>query len=113
MKRKYTFNPINLDLGPDALLNLAKTEYLRKYPTEIQSKNNPFAYCLIYFVVNQDKTMRLDFRYPKEVPLTMEIIHKRPKRMRPGEKIRNIDIREITNILGNYPLTTCTYCGNI
>lgn len=99
MKRRYVLNPINLKkFGPNTLLELAKSHYVSKYPTEIQSKNNPFAYCIVYLVIKPDKKIALDFKYPQEVRLPMKFTHKRPRGARPHEVIRNIDIREITNI---------------
>lgn len=98
MKRRYTLNPFNLHLSPKAILSLCKSEYVRRYPNKILSKKNPFASCIVYLVINQDKTIKLDFKFQQESPLQMKFIHKRPKGARQGEEIRNIDIREITNI---------------
>jgi len=94
MRREYKLNALGLGLGPNELLALAKAEYLKRYSTK-----NEFAYCIIYLVVNRDRTMRVDFKYPQEVQLPMRFIHKRPGGAKPGEKIRNIDIREIRDIL--------------
>ncbi|OGN93525.1 MAG: hypothetical protein A2Z75_03270 [Chloroflexi bacterium RBG_13_50_10] len=85
---------MGLGLGPNELLNLAKTEYLKRYSTK-----GKFAYCIIYLVINRDRTMRLDFKYPQDVHLAMRFIHKRPGGAKRGESISNIDIREITDIL--------------
>lgn len=99
MKRKYTLNPHNLQIHLNTLLKLCKSEYVKRYPNQIQSKKNPFTYCIVYLVINQDKTMKLVFKYQQDFPLKMKIIHKRPKGGRPGEVITNTDIREITDIL--------------
>ena len=93
MKREYKLNALDLELGPNELLALAKAEYLKRYSTK-----EKFAYCIIYLVINRDRTMRLDFKYPQEVQLPMRFIHKRPGGAKPGEVIRNIDIREIRDI---------------
>jgi hypothetical protein len=94
MKRKYKLNPFKFSIGPNQVLELAKEQYKQKFPNEI----NPFPYCIVYLVINKDKTLNLTFNYEKDVGLKLNFIHKRPKGGRIGEAILNIDIREITNI---------------
>lgn len=99
MKRKYTLNPLNLQLDPKTLLNICKSEYVKRYPKQIRSKTNPFVSCIVYLVIDQDKRITLDFKFEQDSPLRMKFIHKRPRGARQGELVTNIDIREITDIL--------------
>lgn len=99
MKRRYILNPFHLNIGPRSLLEIAKAEYKNRYPNIEVNLRNPFAFCIIYLVINPDKTLRIDFTFPQDIPLSMEVISKRPKGFKPGEQVRNIDIREITKII--------------
>jgi len=98
MKRQYFLNPLPWGIGPKNFIQLAKTEYSNRFPSQEKKPRNPFAYCIMYLVINPDKTMRIDIKFPQDVPLEMKVIHKRPKGAKPGEPIRNIDLREITGI---------------
>lgn len=98
MKRTYTLISHSINLHPHALLEWIKTEYYTRHPTKKDQKN-PFGFCIVYYVINKDKKMKLDFIYPEDVRLTMKFVHKRPKGAKPGEGIRIIDWREILNIM--------------
>lgn len=98
MKRHYKFNPLSLNIGPREFINLAKIEYSKRFPSQGTPCRNPFAYCIMYLVINPDKTMRIDFKFPQDVPLKMKFFHKSPKGAEPGEPIRNVDFREVTDI---------------
>ncbi len=98
MKRQYKFNPLPLNIGPREFIALAKVEYSKRFPSRGTPSRNPFAYCIMYLVINPDKTMRIDFKFPQDVPLQMTFFHKRPYGAEPGEEIRNIDFREVTYI---------------
>jgi hypothetical protein len=98
MKRKYNLISHNFVLDPRTLLNLCKSEYLRRYPDQIQSKNCLFSWCIVYLVIEKDKTLRFDFKFPQESILKMKFIHKRPYGGVPGEPVYNTDFREITDI---------------
>jgi len=50
-------------------------------------------------VINPNKTMRIEYRFPQDVPLPMKFIHKRPGGLKPGEVIRIKDSREVTEII--------------
>ncbi len=99
MARKYKLNPINLNYHHETMLSIAKTEYIRRYPNNIRSEKNPFDFCIIYFVINPDRTLKLDFKYPQEIHLLMNVVAKKPKGLTPGSAVCNIDIREITKII--------------
>lgn len=99
LKRQYKLNPLPLNIGPKDFLELAKIDYSRRYPSAKRpSPKHLFAYCIMYLVINPDKTMRVEFKFPQDIPLMMKFLHKNPKGAKPGEAIRNMDIREITNI---------------
>ena len=98
MKRQYTFNPVRLNYHHKTFFELAKKEYSERFPSQNLTPRNPFAYCIMYLVINPDKTMRIDFKFPQEVPLKMVFFHKRPRGAKPDEIIRNVDIREYTEI---------------
>ena len=98
MKRQYKFNPLPLNIGPKEFFNLAKIEYSKRFPFRGTPSRNPFAYCIMYLLIEPDKTMRIDFKFPQDVPLQMTFVHKIPYGAEPGEQIRNIDFREVTYI---------------
>ena len=78
---------------------MANTIYEKKCPSsKILSSKHLFAYCIVYLVVQPDKTIRLEFKFPEDMPLKMEFLHKRPGGANHGEAVSNIDIREVTNI---------------
>jgi hypothetical protein len=97
VKRDYRFQPLPSITDARGFLNLAKEWYLRRFPSQETSSDNPFSYCLVYLVINPDKTVRLDFAFPQDFTLVMKFIHKRPRGAKIGEEVRNVDIREITN----------------
>lgn len=92
MKREFKTNTFDFNFTPESSLELAKKEYIKRYPSEIE----PFNLCIIYLVKEKDNSIRLDFSFNQIIEF--DIIHKRPKGALIGEKITNIDIREICNI---------------
>lgn len=99
MKREYKLNPFLLNIGPRDFLGLANADYSRKHPAaERPSRRHLFAYCIMYLVIEPDKTIRVEFKFPQDFPLAMKVLSKNPKGLTPGEAVRNIDLREITNI---------------
>jgi hypothetical protein len=99
MKRIYNFNPFPLGFGPKGFFDLAKTLYENKYPDQLYSHKNPFTYCLIYRVIKPDKTVKFDFKFPQDVGLAMKGFAKKPKGFTVGIPIRDIDVREVTEII--------------
>ena len=99
MKRKYKLNSLPLNIGPRNFLELTKLEYSRRYPSAKRpSQKHFFGYCIMYLVIKPDKTMRIEFKFPQDIPLIMKTLHKNPKGAKPGEAVRNTDLREIINI---------------
>lgn len=99
MKRQYKLNPLPLNIGPKDFLELAKIDYSERYPSAKRpSPKHLFAYCIMYLVIKPDKTMRVEFKFPQDIPLAMKVLYKKPKGAKPGKAVRNIDLREITNI---------------
>lgn len=93
---KFIDFPLSSNLSP---LDLAKAIFKDKYPiAQKYSEECPFSYCIMYLVVNPDKTIRLDFKYPQDFQMKMKIIHKNPHGCIVGQPINNTEIREITDI---------------
>jgi hypothetical protein len=89
---------MNLNFHHEMLFEMAKRDYLEKYSNEIFSEICPFQFCLAYFVINPDKTLRIAFKYPQETNLIIQTIPKNPKGFTPGGTAYNTDIREFKKI---------------
>jgi hypothetical protein len=99
MKRHYILNPMRLNYGRQFFEEFAKDEYSKRFTEQENNPRSPFLYCLIYLIVNPDGSMKLDCKFPEDVPLRMRFVHKRPGGAKPGEQLSlDTDVREITNI---------------
>jgi hypothetical protein len=99
MKHKYKLNPLPLNIGPKQFIELANIDYSTRYPNAKRpSPRHFFGYCIMYLVIKPDKTMRVEFKFPQDIPLAMNVLYKKPTGAKAGETVRNIDLREITNI---------------
>ena len=96
MKRQYKFNPLPWIIDPREFITHEKVEYSKRFPSRGTPSRNPFSYCIMYLVVTPEKTMRIDFKFPQDVPLQMTFFHKRPYGAEPGEQVNNIDFREVS-----------------
>jgi len=98
MKRKYKLNDFNLPIDPIYCIELAKKAYNDKFPNQKIDDEFPFAYCLIYLVIDDHKNFNLSFYFPQNFKLIMRGIAKNPKGFSPGKIVTTLDIREYTFI---------------
>lgn len=99
MRRKYRLNPLPWSIGPQDFIKLAETAYAARHPSDQSTGQRRLEYCIMYLVVNPDKTLRLDFQFQEDLPLLMRVVAKKPKGLRTGDPVDNVDLREITKIV--------------